>query len=94
MTAALTELGNGGQVITAAECFTGTPGLPGTGIAMLPADGAWDSANETAVVSLPPLPPGRQTVYVRGRDAGGHWGSLGVAWGGRAAAGVPADGGA
>ena len=80
VTALLSDLGNGDQAITAAECFTDVLGANGTGIPMLPADGAWDSSTEAAMVSLPVLPPGRHAVYVRGRDADGHWGSVGVAW--------------
>jgi hypothetical protein len=49
---------------------------------MLPADGSWNSTAETVTLALPPLGPGRHTLYMRGADAGGHWGSLGVAWSG------------
>ena len=80
VTAQVSDLGNGGQVITAAQLFVDTLGPNGSGQPMLPADGLWNSGTETVTLALPPLPPGRHTLYVRGADAGGHWGSVGVAW--------------
>jgi carboxypeptidase T len=82
VTALVSDLSNGGQVITAAQLFVDTLGANGSGQPMLPADGSWNSSTETVTLALPPLPPGRHTLYVRGADAGGHWGSVGVAWSG------------
>ena len=82
VTAQISDLGNGGQVITAAQLFVDSLGANGSGQPMLPVDGSWDSMTETVTLGLLPLPPGRHRLFVRGSDAGGHWGSLGVAWSG------------
>jgi carboxypeptidase T len=82
VTARVSGFGNGGQVITAAQLFVDALGADGSGQPMLPADGSWNSVTETVTLALPRLPPGRHTLYVRGADSGGHWGSLGVAWAG------------
>jgi carboxypeptidase T len=82
VTARVSDLGNGGQVITAARLSVDTLGANGSGQPMSAADGSWSSSTETVTLALPPLTPGRHTLYVRGADAGGHWGSVGVAWSG------------
>ncbi len=82
VTARVSDLDNGGQVITDARLFVDALGANGSGLPMSPADGSWDSVTETVTVALPPLGPGRHTLYVRGADAGGHWGSLGAVWSG------------
>jgi carboxypeptidase T len=82
VTALVSDLGNGGQVITAAQLFVDALGVNGAGQPMSAADGSWSSVTETVTLALPLLPPGRHTLYVRGADAGGHWGSVGVAWAG------------
>ncbi len=83
ITAWLDSAGNGGGTIAAAEVFTTSmtgAGADGTGLAMSPLDGAWSAPQEVAVVALPTLSPGRHLLTVRGRDAAGHWGSLGAVW--------------
>jgi hypothetical protein len=53
------------------------PGPPAA-VAMDPADGAFDSPEETAVASLDTtgLGPGRHTLFVEARDGSGTWGAV------------------
>jgi hypothetical protein len=55
-------------------------GPDGSGADMRPRDGAWNAASLFVVADLPALAPGAHTIYVRGVDSGGHWGSLAAAW--------------
>ncbi len=78
-------LGNSGiarpaaQPISTTELYVDTPpwagGVP---TAMLPADGAFDTASESTIATLDTatLSLGRHTVFVRGRDADGNWGPV------------------
>lgn len=61
------------------EGFMGNVGVNGTGFAMFPSDGAFNSPNETAYYDVPAanftnLPQGEYPVYVHGKDAAGNWG--------------------
>lgn len=78
LTATISDLGNGGQTIVGAELFVDSAGANGTGFAMIPVDGAFDSPAETVQATLPAssLELGRHTLLIRGRDVAGHWGSL------------------
>ncbi|MBI2864025.1 MAG: zinc carboxypeptidase [Chloroflexi bacterium] len=77
ITATISDLGNGGQNIVAAELFVDTAGANG-GIAMTPVDGTFDSPSEVVQVTLSAaaIGVGRRTLLVRGQDAAGNWGSL------------------
>lgn len=68
----------GASTITAAEYFTGTQGVDGTGIMMSALDGAFDTQVETVVATLTitdlmSLPAGDHTIFVHGMDS--IWGS-------------------
>jgi predicted deacylase len=72
---------SGGQAIVGAELVYGADAEPGTGIALAPQDGAFDSSNEAFE-----LPFGRRRgpkdglAYVRMQDADGNWGALAPFW--------------
>jgi FtsP/CotA-like multicopper oxidase with cupredoxin domain len=68
--------------IVAAEYFVGASGIAGTGIALSAADGAFDSATEGVVATIPvadlaALASGDHTLYVHGSD--GSWGAFNFA---------------
>jgi zinc carboxypeptidase/all-beta uncharacterized protein/BACON domain-containing protein len=67
---------NGGQSIAAAEYYIDTPPWQG-GIAhpMSPADGSFNSTNESATATIGSL-VGRRLLYVRALDASGRWGPV------------------
>jgi len=62
--------------VAAAEYFIDVVGDDGTGVAMNPVDGAFDSASEavTAIVNISGLAIGNHTLFVHGRDSAGAWG--------------------
>ncbi len=84
LTATIDDTGNGGQDVAAAEYYllplhdSTPPGAPGSGTALQPADGAWDSPVEAvqAPLDTAALAPGTYLLAVRGQDAAGHWGPL------------------
>jgi carboxypeptidase T len=76
LTALLSDVHSGDQDIAAGELFVDTPGDPGAGLPLSPADGVFDSSLEQAKTSLPWLGPEQRSLYVRGQDADGHWGPL------------------
>lgn len=81
--AVIDDMGNGGDVIAAAECYLDTPPWAGGApIPMVAADGAFDEIIEpvTAVLNLTGLAAGRHILFVRGRDAQGYWGPFGAAF--------------
>jgi carboxypeptidase T len=80
LTAVLSDGYNGGEDIAAAELFVDVLGEPGTGWALAPADGAFDSPQEQVIAILPWPEPGRHTLYLRGQDAEGHWGPVSAAF--------------
>jgi hypothetical protein len=49
---------------------------------MTAVDGAFDEAEEAveAAIDLTELLPGRNIIFVRGRDADGNWGAVSAAW--------------
>lgn len=64
------------RIITAVECFLDSDPGEGNGIALNPADGAFDSATEyIGPVSLPiaGLSDGAHTLYLRYHDQAGFW---------------------
>lgn len=70
----LDEQTNGGRPIAAAEYYLDTPPWRGgTAVAMVAADGGFDSAVEVASAVLGPFTE-RHLVFVRGQDTGGAWG--------------------
>ncbi len=73
-----------GQTIAAAELYVDTPPWsPGaTAIPLDPADGLFDETSEEVTVELPTgsLALGRHALYLRGQDAGGHWGPVTAAF--------------
>jgi hypothetical protein len=86
VTASLSDVNNGKQIIAGAELVLDTNAAPGSGLALTAADGIFDQVDEHVVgdaSKLPGLAPdaGDGTlVYVRGRDAGGNWGPLAAQW--------------
>ncbi len=86
VTAQINDTQNGNQAIAAAEVYLvrrggPTPGDPGTGTAMAPADGSFNSTveNVTAAVNTAGLGRGRYLALVRGKDVGNHWGPFSAA---------------
>jgi Ca2+-binding RTX toxin-like protein len=68
----------GGSRVAGAEYFIGQPGPAGTGLAMQPADGAFDSQREAVIATIPAevfagLGNGYHTIHVHGLDAAGNW---------------------
>jgi hypothetical protein len=86
VSATISDIGNGKQVLAGAELVLDPAAAPGSGVALDAADGAFDEVDERVVgdgSKLPGLAPdaGDGTlVYVRGRDAGGNWGPLAAQW--------------
>jgi hypothetical protein len=67
-----------------AEGFIDTVGDPGTGFALYPTDGLFNSLSENVYYNIPgahfaTLSPGEHRVYVVGKDAAGNWGPAGFA---------------
>ncbi|MBV9958497.1 MAG: VCBS repeat-containing protein [Acidobacteria bacterium] len=70
------EQRNGGQNITAAEYYVGTPPWRGgTPQPMTALDGSFDSPTEVAVAVAGPV-QSSQLIYVRARDANNNWGPV------------------
>jgi hypothetical protein len=86
VSATLSDVNNGKQVLAGAELVLDAAAAPGSGVALQAADGAFDEVDEQVTGSaakLPGLAPdaGDGTlVYVRGRDAQGNWGPLAAQW--------------
>ncbi|MCS6844525.1 MAG: M14 family zinc carboxypeptidase [Caldilineales bacterium] len=83
VTATATDSATGGQAITLAEAYVGAPPwLGGTAVRLRPADGRFDSPREGVVgeLDITDLAPGRYLVWVRARDAAGHWGPPTATW--------------
>jgi hypothetical protein len=85
LNASLSDPQSGGlsSNITAAEYFVDSTGANGTGGAMTPVDGAFNSSSEAAQAAIPlyaitALAEGPHTFYVHGRDAAGNWGDMGA----------------
>ncbi|MBU7044202.1 MAG: hypothetical protein HXS47_11470 [Theionarchaea archaeon] len=66
----------GASPIASAEYFIDKIGANGTGVRMVAADGAFDSATEqvTALINMQSLSTGVHIVYVHGKDLYGNWG--------------------
>lgn len=64
--------------IAAAEYFIDSIGVEGSGVAMSPNDGSFDSQTEgvVATISISGLTDGLHTVYVHGIDTADNWGSF------------------
>jgi carboxypeptidase T len=89
LTARISDVDNGNQTVAAAEYFIGrvgdtgfTPGDPGTGTPMAPADGSFNSPTENviAMVDTGALTAGRYYLLVRGKDAQNNWGPFSAAF--------------
>ena len=72
LTATVDDSATGGSTITAAEYFMDTVGAPNTGTAM---SGAFASPTEVVTAAVI-VPPGAHTLYVRGMDSSGNWGTV------------------
>lgn len=71
------ETTTGGELVVAAEYFTDTVGLPGTGTAFSFTPGVTVDVSATIpFATLSSWPPGDITFYMRGQDADGTWGPL------------------
>jgi len=74
----VSDVNSGNSVVTAAEYFVDqTPGPGGSGTALEPTDGKWDSALEAVGLAVSPAGWGEaetHALYVQGRDARGNWG--------------------
>lgn len=68
------------QAIRGAELLFDPNAAPGTGTPLQAADGAFDSANESATLKLPTGIPTQGLAYVRSVDATGSWGALRAFW--------------
>jgi hypothetical protein len=71
------------QNIAAAEVYVDVPPWQGgTPIALTAQDGAFDSPNEVTrgVLNTTTLGAGRHTLFVRGQDAAGNWGTTSAAF--------------
>ena len=69
--------------IVAAELFVDTVAAPGTGLGLYVTDGLYDELAEDVYGFIPQaqanaLAAGSHTVYVRGKDAAGNWGTTGT----------------
>jgi hypothetical protein len=86
VSARVTDLNNGKQVLAGAELVTDVNAAPGTGVPLKAADGAFDEVDETVVGTAANAPglaanAGDGTlVYVRGKDKDGNWGPLAAQW--------------
>jgi hypothetical protein len=82
LTVVVSDLATGNSPIKAVEYFMDKRGSHGTGIPLLPVDGAFDSPRETArvFIDLRDLPAGVYTVYVHGQDAQGNWGPVKIVY--------------
>lgn len=79
VSALVADLGRGGGNITGAELFLDKVGDPGTGIALVAEDGAFDSPVERVKTAQPldisSFKAGEtHPIYLRGRDSAGNWG--------------------
>ncbi|HSN53887.1 MAG TPA: M14 family zinc carboxypeptidase [Candidatus Sulfomarinibacteraceae bacterium] len=72
------------ETIADAELYVDVPPWQAGAVAipMAPADGAFDSSVETVTGSFGSsgLGDGRHTVYIRGRDSAGYWGTVRAVW--------------
>lgn len=68
------------QAIRGAELLFDPMAAPGTGIALEPEDGAFNSAVETATLRLPAGAPRTGLAYVHAVDDRGNWGALRAFW--------------
>lgn len=77
VSAAASDATTGGANVTAAECFIDTQGTNGTGTALNPQDGAYDSPTESigGTVNITSLSAGAHKVYVHSRDSRNNWGA-------------------
>jgi outer membrane protein assembly factor BamB len=78
--ALISDLGLGDSQIAAAEYSVDTAAPAGSGVAMSAEDGAFNSAREYVVATVPADAWKAGTthrIYVRGRDAQGNWGATG-----------------
>jgi FtsP/CotA-like multicopper oxidase with cupredoxin domain len=69
--------------VVAAELFIDTVAAPGTGLGLYVTDGLYDELTEDVYGFIPQaqanaLSAGSHTVYVRGKDAAGNWGTTGT----------------
>ena len=78
--ATVSDLLSGSSNIAAAEYFFDTVGANGTGGAMIPTDGSYNSMSEAAyaavdMIHIASLAVGTHTIYVHAKDAAGNWGA-------------------
>jgi hypothetical protein len=82
LSATLTDVGPVSTVVKG-EAFIDTLGAVGSGLPMDAADGAFSTPTENAYLDIPlttvrQMTDGPHTLYVRGKDAAGNWGSAGT----------------
>jgi serine protease AprX len=70
------------HTVSAAEGFIDTAGANGSGFALLPSDGVFDSMSESVQTTIPgmmldTLADGAHVVYVHGQNDQGNWGETG-----------------
>jgi len=83
LTATISDADNGGNAISAAECYVDAPPwADGAPTPMSAADGDFDGIGEpvTATLDTSGLSFGRHILFVRGRDGDGYWGPFTAAW--------------
>lgn len=84
LAATASDAAAGGSAIAAAEYFVGAPGASGAGVALQPADLAFDSPVESLAATLlaselAALPGGSHSIYLHAQDSAGNWGPFNFA---------------
>lgn len=84
LSATLSDVASGNAAIQAGEYFIDLQGANGSGTALSPQDGTFDSPGEAAAATIPAsalaaLGTGSHTIYLHGQDALGNWGSFNLA---------------
>ncbi len=80
ITAFVSDVGMGDNIVNAAEFFIDAPGANGTGYGMSPLDSIWDEIAEDVAQTLDTEPLGwaindTHLVFIHGMDAPGNWGA-------------------
>ena len=86
VSARVTDVNNGKQVLAGAELLLDPAAAPGSGLPLTAADGAFDEVDElvagdaSKLAGLAPDAGDGTLVYVRGKDAQGNWGPVAAQW--------------
>ncbi|MFQ5434843.1 MAG: M14 family zinc carboxypeptidase, partial [Anaerolineae bacterium] len=82
LTATLDDRNNGNRALQTAVYTIDAPPWRSNVIThtLSAVDAAFDSPTEEVTAVLPPLPPGKHTLYLQGQDADGNWGAVSAAF--------------